>query len=171
MCAVVQRAERKFGIMPIYTTEEGQAHPLLSRFGDRLFAFEHRSWEAIELNHARLHALGGKVLARESRDGSSKGKAILGLDLAPGIEAVQFHPEADRLGVMNWVSRPEQADLFKATYGELTYQAMLKTLDDPGRVARTYALVIPGWMTRRFNVLAEARGHEKLPPPAEGTEF
>lgn len=159
------RAERKFGVMPIYTTTEGQAHPLLSAFGDRLFAFEHRNWEAIDLDEPKLRSLGGELLARESRDGVSKGRAILGLDVAPGIEAVQFHPEADRPGVMNWVARPEQAAAFKAQYGEMTYQAMLRTLDDPRRLARTYALVIPGWLARRFNVLAPSRGYAPIPAP------
>src|SRR5262249_60918600 len=146
---------------------EGQHPPLLAPFGDRLFAFEHRNWEAIDLDESRLKSLGGKLLARESRDGVSKGKAILGLDVAPGIEAVQFHPEADRPGVMNWVSRPDQAEAFKATYGEVTYQAMLRTLDDPRRLARTYALVIPGWMTRRFSMIAPHHGYCGLQPPNE----
>jgi homoserine O-succinyltransferase/O-acetyltransferase len=161
------RAERKFGVMPIYMTAEGQHHPLLAAFGDRLFAFEHRNWEAIELDEARLRGLGGKLLARESRDGVSKGRALLALDVAPGIETVQFHPEADRPGVMNWVARPEQAAAFKAVYGEITYQAMLRTLDDPRRLARTYALVIPGWLVRQFNVLAGPRGYTPVDPPSE----
>jgi homoserine O-succinyltransferase/O-acetyltransferase len=165
------RAERKFGVMPIYTTAEGQRHPLLAAFGDRLFAFEHRNWEAIELDEARLKGLGGKLLARESRDGVSKGRALLALDVAPGIEAVQFHPEADRPGVMNWVARPEQAAAFKAVYGELTYQAMLRTLDDPRRLARTFALVIPGWLVRHFNALAGARGYAPLDPPNGEVDF
>jgi homoserine O-succinyltransferase/O-acetyltransferase len=161
------RSDRKFGVMPIYTTSEGQRHPLLAPFGDRLFAFEHRNWEAIDLDEARLRALGGALLARESRDGVAKGRALLALDIGPGIEAVQFHPEADRPGVMNWVARPEQAAAFKATYGEVTYQAMLRTLDDPRRLARTYALVIPGWLTRRFNLLSAHRDYCELPPPSE----
>ncbi|AKT40859.1 hypothetical protein [Chondromyces crocatus] len=161
---IAPRIDRKFGIMPIYMTTEGQAHPLLAPFGDRLFAFEHRNWEAIDLDERKLAALGGTLLARESRDGISKGRAILGLDVAPGIEAVQFHPEADRAGVVNWISRPEQAAAFKATYGEVTYQAMLRTLDDPRRVARTYTLLIPGWLTRRFNLIAPHRGYTPLSP-------
>lgn len=167
LAAVVPRGERKFGVMPIYTTPEGQTHPLLRPFGDRLFAFEHRNWEAVDLDESKLESLGGSLLARESRDGLSKGRAILGLDVTAGVEAVQFHPEADRPGVMNWVSRPEQAAAFKAAYGELTYQAMLRTLDDPRRLARTYALVIPGWMSRRFNMLAQFRGYNELPPLSE----
>ncbi len=97
----------------------------------------------------------------------SKGRALLALEAGPGIETVQFHPEADRPGVMNWVARPEQAAAFKATYGEVTYQAMLRTLDDPRRLARTFALVIPGWLTRNFNDLAQSRGYAPVDPPSE----
>jgi GMP synthase-like glutamine amidotransferase len=164
---VSPRAERKFGVMPIYTTPEGMKHPLLAAFADRLFAFEHRNWEAIDLDEDRLKELGGTLLARESRDGVSKGRAVLALDVAPGIETVQFHPEADRAGVMNWVSRPEQAAAFIEAYGDATYQAMLRTLDDPRRLARTYALVIPGWLTRKFNEMAPYRGYNPIGPAPE----
>lgn len=167
VAAIVPRVDRKFGVMPVYMTTEGQEHPLLAPFGDRLFAFEHRNWEAVDLDERKLTMLGGKLLARESRDGVSKGRALLGLDVAPGVEAVQFHPEADRPGVMNWIARPEQAAAFKATYGEVTYQAMLRTLDDPRRLARTYALVIPGWLARKFNELAIFREYMELPPPTD----
>src|SRR5262249_14172079 len=90
------RAERKLGVMPVYTTHEGQSHPLLAPFGDRLFAFEHRNWEAIDLDEAKLRSLGGKLLARESRDGVSKGRALLALDGAPGIEAGAVRPRCRR---------------------------------------------------------------------------
>lgn len=163
---VSMRDSRKFGVMPIYTTTYGQKHELLHAFHDRLFAFEHRNWEAVNLDEKRLAELGGGVLAQESRDGHSKGRALLGIDFGGGIEAVQFHPEADRAGVMSWVARPEQAEAFRETYGEFTYQAMLRTLDDPNRLARTFALVIPGYLTRRFNRLAEHRGYTPVALPS-----
>jgi GMP synthase-like glutamine amidotransferase len=161
------RATRKFGVMPVYTTEEGLGHQLLSPFGDRLFAFEHRNWEAIGLDESSLRKHGGKLLARESRDGVSKGAALLGFDFAPGVEGVQFHPEADRPGVISWVARPEQAEAFKQAYGVTTYERMIKTLDNPDRLARTFALLIPGWMTRKFNAIAERVGYRPLAPPVQ----
>ncbi len=164
---VAPRSTRKFGVMPIYTTEEGREHPLLEPFGDRLFAFEHRNWEAVDLDESALARHGGRLLARESRDGESKGRALMAFDFAPGVEGVQFHPEADRPGVMAWVARPDQAEAFKLAYGITTYERMLKTLDNPQRLARTFALLIPGWMQRKFNAIAERRGWNPLPPPVQ----
>lgn len=168
VCTMAPRATRKFGVMPIYTTRDGQEHPLLAPFGDRLFAFEHRNWEAIELDTAHLERLGGKLLARESREGQNdKGSAVLGLDVAPGVETVQFHPEADRTGVVTWVRKPEQAAAFRAAYGDETYERMLKTLDDPSRLARTFSMLIPGWMVRKFNGMAADRGWHPVEPPVQ----
>ena len=61
------------------------------------------------------------------------------------VYAVQFHPEADRPGVMNWVARPEQAAAFKATYGEVTYQAMLGVSRTLSKCA--FKLVLSGGST------------------------
>jgi homoserine O-succinyltransferase len=168
VATMAPRATRKFGVMPIYTTRAGRAHPLLSIFGDRLFAFEHRNWEAIDLDERRLSQLGGKLLARESREGQDdKGVAILGLDVIDGIETVQFHPEADRSGVVAWVRRPDQAAAFREAYGDETYERMLKTLDDPTRIARTFSMLIPGWMVRKFNGMAADRGWREVGPPVQ----
>ena len=165
VAALHRRVHRKFGIMPVYPTAQGQKHPLYEPFGDRLFAFEHRNWEVIDVDERRLGALGGQVLALESRDGHSKGRSVVSLSICPAIEGVLFHPEADRAGVMNWMARPEEAEAFRAAYGEKTYQAMLRTVDDPARLARTYALFVPGWLTRRFNALARHRGYREIAAP------
>lgn len=160
------RPARKFGVMPVYMTEEGLVSPLLSCFGDRLFAFEHRSWQAIGLEEGKLRAMGGELWARESRDGqSNKGEGLLGFRFCRNIEGTLFHPEADRAGALAWIARPDQAAAVVDAYGEELYLRMLRTLDDPMRLARTYALLIPGWLARRFNALALARGWQRLDPP------
>lgn len=162
---MAQRESRKFGVMPVYMTEEGMAHPLTTSFRDRLFAFENRSWEAIDLDEKKLRDLGGKVLARESRDGVSKGAGLLALDFAPGIEGTQFHPEAEKPGVIAWLRKREQAEAFIGAYGAITYQRMLRTLDNPERLAKTFTSLIPGWLTRRFNAAAAHRGWNPIQHP------
>lgn len=163
---MAERSRRKFGVMPVYMTPEGSAHTLTGIFGDRLFAFEHRNWEAIDLDERRLRELGGTLLAQESRDGVSKGRALLALDFAPGVEGTQFHPEADKPGVVAWLRKREQAEAFIEAYGAVTYERMLRTLDNPKRLARTFTSLIPGWLTRRFNHLAALRGWNLLETPS-----
>jgi hypothetical protein len=43
---------------------------------------------------------------------------------------------------------------------------MLRTLDDPTRLARTFAVVIPGFLQRRFNRLAKTRGYAEVEAPS-----
>ncbi len=158
----------RFGIMPAYATEEGKHSAVFQYFGDRIFAFENRHWEAVDLDQKRLSELGGRLLARESRPGKhDKGEALTAFEFAPGIVGTQFHPEADRAGVMAWVNRPATATEVTQAYGEAVYKRMVKTMDDPHRVARTFAFVIPGWLTERFNALAELRGWVKLGEPIQ----
>ena len=163
-----RRHELKFAIFPAYLTEEGTRSDFLQPFGERLFVWEHRRYQAVDIDAHRLRDQQGAVLALESRPGrDDKGKALLALRFGPGLEGTQFHPEADRPGVLAWILRPEHTAALKDAYGHSLHERMMKTLDDPARLARTYALLVPGWLTSRFNRLAEARGLRPIPPPVQ----
>ena len=103
-------------------------------FGERFFVWEHREWEAIDLDTDKLRRLGGELWARESRDGISKGEGLVAFRFAPGIEGTQFHPEGDGDGVMAWLQRPESVRATINTYGNLTYERMLRSVDDSERL-------------------------------------
>jgi GMP synthase-like glutamine amidotransferase len=153
-----KRDKRKFGVMPVYMTEEGLKSPLLGPFGDRLFVWEHREWEAVGLDENKLAETGGELWARESRDGVSKGRGLAAFRFAPPIEGTQFHPEADKAGALAWMDDPEQREAAITAYGELTYERMRKSLNDPKRIDRTFYTLIPGWLVRQFNRLAPNKG-------------
>lgn len=161
-----KRETLKFGLMPAYTTAVGREVDYFKCFADRLFTWEHRWWQAIGTDTRRLAELDGRVLAQESREGGpNKGEAVLAFRFGPGIDGTQFHPEADKPGVMAWVQIAEHAEKFKAQYGEELYGRMLKSLNDEARLARTFALFVPGWLTYRFNELASERGLVPLATP------
>jgi GMP synthase-like glutamine amidotransferase len=165
---MTRRETLKFAIMPAYPTAEGMKDPLFAPFGERLFVWEHRRWQAVNLNERRLAELGGTLLCRESRPGrTDKGEALVSFRFAPGLVGTQFHPEADRPGVMAWINRPEHAADLRDAYGNALYERMIKTLDDPTRLARTYALLIPTWLQIRFNELAKVRGLKPITPPEQ----
>lgn len=166
---MTKREKLKFAIFPTYVTPAGMRSYVFDRFGDRLFVWEHRSWQAVNLDEKRLRELGGELLATESRPGrnNNKGPGLLGFHFAPGVDGTQFHPEADRPGVMAWINRPEHAADVRDAYGNSLYERMIKTLSDPTRLARTYALLIPGWLAYRFNRIADARGLRPIGPPEQ----
>lgn len=166
--AVMRRREStKFGVMPAYLTQAGQALPWLAHFGYRLFTWEHRDWEAVEIDEQKLARMGGKVLAHEAHAESvvNTGDAVLGINFAPGIDGVQFHPEADKPGVMAWIEKPESRARLIDAYGDDLYEKMVKSLSDPQRLARTFALLIPSWLAQRFNDLAAVRGYAPVALP------
>ncbi|HEY3447263.1 MAG TPA: hypothetical protein VGK67_12900 [Myxococcales bacterium] len=161
-------AGNKFGVMPSYTTAEGLKNSLFKPFGERMFVWENRRWEALHPDEKRIKELGARILARESRPGKTdKGEAVLGFEYAPGVVATQFHPEADRAGLMAWVYNEERAAEFKKAYSEALYQRMIKTLDDPSRVARTFAIFVPTWLHEKFDVWAAHHGLNPVGPPVQ----
>jgi len=163
-----KRSALKFGLMPAYMTPQGERADFLSPFGYRLFCWEHRNWEAVGLDPHRLAELGGALFAKETHEaGSHKGDAILALRFAPGIDGTQFHPEADKPGVLNWIERPEHKVAVENAYGATLYERMLKSLNNPERLGKTFALLIPGWLTYRFNELAPSRGWKPLDAPVQ----
>ena len=171
VASMQERARRRFGVMPVYTTSEGMNHALTGVFGERLFAFEQRSWEAVSLDERKLRELGGKLLAQESRDGKTKGQGLVAFDFAPGVLGTIFHPEADKPGVLAWLSKRDQAQAFIEAYGAVTYERMLSTLDNPARLAKTFTQLIPGWLVRRFNAIAADRGWRALDIPGVDLEL
>lgn len=170
---MARRADLKFAIFPAYLTSEGERTEYLQPFAERLFVWEHRRFQAVGLDASRLRQQQGAVLARESRPGQAdKGEALLALRFGPGLEGTQFHPEADRPGVLAWIHRPEHTAALRDAYGNSLLERMMKTLDDPTRLARTFALLIPGWLASRFNRLAGSRGLRPIPPPVQNmSEF
>jgi hypothetical protein len=44
---------------------------------------------------------------------------------------------------------------------------MVKSLGNPDRLAKTFALLIPGWLTYRFNEIAPTRDWKPLDPPSQ----
>lgn len=162
-----RRSSTKFGVMPAYLSDDAQQLDYLSHFGYRLFAWEHRDWECVGVDEARLAQLGGRVLAHEAHAESvvNTGDAILGIRFTPGVDGLQFHPEADKPGVMAWVERPESRARLVDAYGDDLYEKMVKSLSDPQRLARTFALLIPSWLAFRFNELAVVRGLAPIPVP------
>ena len=164
---VKKRPTTKFGVMPAYITKAGQELPYLQPFGYRLFTWEHRNWEVVNLDARKLARMGGALTATEShaRSKVNSGDAVIGLTFGPGVDGTQFHPEADKPGVLAWIEKPEHASAVTDAYGRTLYEKMIATLSNPDRLARTFALLIPGWLTHRFNELAPARGWRPLPPP------
>lgn len=162
-----KRSSLKFGLMPAYTTRLGRDTDFMRPYGERLFTWEHRNWEAVDIDAERLKKIGGALLATESREGQApdKGRAALSMKFSHGVWGTQFHPEADKSGVMAWIEKPEHKVAVTDAYGQLLYDRMVKSLSNPERLAKTFALFIPGWLTYRFNELARARGWTPMPPP------
>ena len=84
------------------------------------------------------------------------------MDFGGGIEGMQFHPEADPVGIRGWICREDKKVELIDVYGEELWESMMRTVDMEDRVIKTRKLIIPGWLRRKFNFLADRRGWNKI---------
>lgn len=151
------RRERRCGVMPVFRTVAGAQHPLLAALGETPWCFELRDWDALEPDETRLAEVGGQVLAWEADFDRSRGNGLLALSIGTTIESVQFHPEAEPTAVRRWLERPENRSAILGQYGQDAHPAMLRAVESPGGLGRTFETVVPGWLRRSFNSVMQSR--------------
>jgi GMP synthase-like glutamine amidotransferase len=154
LAEVVPAPRPVYGIMPVYPTPDGMQSYLLEDFADRFFAFERRNYQVVDPDESALAAVGGQVLAIESRNGL-RGKAIMALSIGNEFQATQFHPEADRDSVLRNFLDPEKRGDILELNGEELYNKMLNSLRSEDRVKRTRALVLPKFLARAYQHLLQ----------------
>lgn len=156
------RMERNLGIVPIFKTKAGQTDPLYDGLHDKFYAFDNRDYQVTDPDHGRLRSLGAEVLSYECVQ-ERIGDALTGIRYTSEMEAVQFHPEAEKHGILMRFTDPEEKEKTIALLGEARYVEFMESVQNPNRLLRTYRAVLPGFLMRSFNRLMESYGR----PPME----
>ena len=136
-----------------------------------MFTWEHRNWEAVELDGKRLDQLEGAVLATESREGQppDKGRALLSMKFTHGVWGTQFHPEADKPGVMAWIEKPEHKVAVTDAYGNAIPDAPTVIAVSAGTVSPTRVMTDQhGQATTRW-ILGSKPGEQTINVSVRGT--
>lgn len=161
---ITRRRKPAFGIYEVALTGAGMRDALLSGLHSRIHAADFRKWQAIRPDRKRIRELGGRIIALEKeRPHVDLEPAVMGIRLGvraeeagpestpddrPGFVGVQFHPEADPVGMRRHFNRPDKRDAVIKEYGEARFERLLDALDDPDFLIRTYRAVIPRFVER-----------------------
>ena len=177
LAKITRRRKPAFGIYEVAVTGAGMQDPLLHGLHSRIHAADFRKWQAVRPDRNRIREFGGRILALEKERphvdleravmgirlgvdlphaGSGEGQAQTGVshveaaphDERPGFVGVQFHPEADPVGMRRHFNRPDKRDAVIEEYGEARFERLLDALDDPDFLIRTYRAVIPRFIER-----------------------
>lgn len=144
---VSKRKSTSFGVMPVHKTSAGHHDPLFRSLGDPLWAVDSRDYQITEPNVKKIQASGGEILCIEKfRPHVVLERAIMAIRFSEAIVGMQFHPEADAVGMRMYLLREDKKKLVIEKHGEKKYWSMLDHLNDPDKIMLTYTTVVPRFL-------------------------
>ena len=144
---VTKRKSTSFGVMPVHKTTEGHHDPLYRSLNDPLWAVDSRDYQITKPNIEKIEAGGGALLCIEKfRPHVEHDRAVMSVRFDEAIIGMQFHPEADAVGMRMYLLREDKKELVIEKHGEKKYWEMLEHLNDPDKIMLTYSTVIPRFL-------------------------
>ncbi|MCJ7467939.1 MAG: GMP synthase [Maribacter sp.] len=147
LAKVTKRRSTSFGILPIYKTLSGQREILFEGLPDPFYAVDSRDYQVVGPHEWKLDTLDGKVLCREKiRDHVPLERAVMAIRFSKEIFGVQFHPEADSVGMLHYFQRPDMRKKIVKHFGKKKYLEMIEHLDDDDKIMKTNHTIIPRFL-------------------------
>lgn len=155
---LTMRKRTSFGIFPIHKTPIGRKDSVLNGLDDPYYAVDSRDWQVVQprLNVFKEH--GASILSLEKiRTHVEYERAIMAVRFSDYFVGTQFHPEADPDGMLTYFSQEEMRDKVVKNYGIEKYEDMIMHLDDPDKIARTHATIIPNFINSALASIKERK--------------
>lgn len=141
------RKSKAFGIFPVHKTESGHTDPVLKDLPDPFYALDFRDWQIVSVDWDKLEEMGGSIICREKiRPHVELERAVMGVRFSEDWIGVQFHPEADPIGISSYFQAEEKRTSVIDAHGEEKYEAILDGLNDSKKIPLTYETVIPKFL-------------------------
>ena len=145
--AVSKRKSTSFGVMPVHKTFEGHHDPLFRSLGDPMWAVDSRDYQITQANMEKIESGGGALLCIEKyRPYIDLERAVMAIRFDEAFVGMQFHPEADAVGMRMYLLREDKKELVIEKHGEKKYWEMLDHLNDPDKIMLTYSTVVPRFL-------------------------
>ncbi len=149
---LTKRERRHIGVVPIIKTPDGEHDLLFEGLQDKFYAFDNRDWQAVHPDLDKLKQLGATILSYEC-NGNDRGDAVTAIRYTPEIETVQFHPEAEKHGILMRLSDPNERKEIVEMLGDAKFDELIQSLNNPEKLMKTYKNVLPGFLRRAYNQL------------------
>lgn len=154
---VNMRKSESFGVFPTHLTEAGKNEPLFKGLADPFFIVDSREWQVINPNEERFAETGAQLLSIEKeRPHVALPRAMMAIRFNGYFFGTQFHPEADPVGMKIRMFGEDKKQLIIDEYGQERYDDMLNSLNDPDKIALTFATLIPNFLHQALQSFQEA---------------
>ncbi|SHG99456.1 type 1 glutamine amidotransferase [Pedobacter caeni] len=154
---VIRRRSTAFGIFPIYLTEEGEDELVFNGLPNPFYTVDSRDWQVINPEDVFFSNTEAQVLALEKeRPHVDLERCVMAIRFTKEIIGTQFHPEADPVGMKQYLLQEDKKKAIIENHGEEKYLDMLESVDDPGRITLTRSIILPNFLNEALNTLQEA---------------
>jgi GMP synthase-like glutamine amidotransferase len=142
---VVPRMHESFGIWPCYLTDAALFDPLFRLLPQEFYIADFRKYQVVSPNQDVLAAMGAEVLAIEQLTKEPE-RAVMAIRFSNEMVGTQFHPEADEVGMEDYLLNDERRLKIIEVFGETCYNNMLHQVYAPDRIGHTYRTLLPNFI-------------------------
>lgn len=151
---VARRKSTAFGIFPNTLTDNGLEEPIFEGLTNPFYAVDSRDWQVIQPNYEDFKRKGAKILAIEKeRPHVNLERCVMGIRFSPYMIGTQFHPEADPVGMKQYLLQEDKKEDIIKNHGQEKYEDMLNSLDNPDRIILTQHIILPNFLHQAIDSL------------------
>jgi homoserine O-succinyltransferase/O-acetyltransferase len=151
---ITKRKSTAFGVFPVNQIDKNFKEELFEGLPEPFYVVDSRDYQLVSPNLKRIKELGVTVLRMEKeRPHVNLERAIMAIRFSDEVFGTQFHPEADGIGMLNYLSGEEKKKVVIKTHGLEKYNDMIDKLDDPDKILLTESIIIPKFLKKAHSNL------------------
>ena len=150
---ITKRKSTAFGVFPVNQIDKKIKEELFEGLPEPFYVVDSRDYQLVSPNLKRIKELGVTVLRMEKeRPHVNLERAIMAIRFSDEVFGTQFHPEADGIGMLKYLSGEEKRKVVIKTHGLEKYNDMIDKLDDPDKILLTESIIIPKFLKKAYVV-------------------
>lgn len=148
---VTKRKSTAFGVFPVNQIDRTIKEELFEGLPEPFFVVDSRDYQLVSPNKKRIKQLGVIILRMEKeRPHINLERAIMAIHFSNEVFGTQFHPEADGIGMLKYLSSEDKKKAVIKTHGLEKYNDMIDKLDDPDKILLTESIIIPTFLKKAY---------------------
>lgn len=156
MGKINERKSMAFGTFVVHQTSAGMKDVILKDLPTPFYVADFRHWQFTQPDRERFIEMGAEILAMEKvRPLVDLERAVMAIRFSPEVFGTQFHPEADKDGMLLHFLKEENREKVIAGHGADKYYKMIRDLSNPKKIKLTNETILPTFLGQAIEAVAK----------------
>lgn len=144
---LIERPHMSFGIYPVDTTADTINDEFLNQLPNPFYVADFRYYQVANIDFKDFDERGFKLLATENKVSQVENLvAPMAIRFNNEMIGTQFHPEADAIGMIQYLKEDTRKENIIKEYGMKKYLDMVDHADDPDKIQLTHDIILPTFL-------------------------